>query len=167
MKYVGVKHQPDQEQIYWFSVPDALEKMVFVGAKVWCNTRIGITTGKIVMIMDGFTEPDAKRIIGDYFPLKQLAAVEREFEIAEIHIPWDMESSTPSPDKIAKRVSELYSTGSFNTDVSCSAEMNLEDGYTAYLVAKMFGHNTIKGVCCASPHSVRTRRRNNGGGDEY
>ena len=39
MKYVAVKHQPDNEISYWFEVPYGLEDVVGVGKDVLCNTR--------------------------------------------------------------------------------------------------------------------------------
>ena len=72
MKYVAVKHQPDNDISYWFEVPCNLEDAVAVGKDVLCNTRRGDMTGYIVSIMDGVPEDVAVRIIGNRFPLKNI-----------------------------------------------------------------------------------------------
>lgn len=150
MKYVGVKHKPEHENVFWFSVPESISDYVIVGTQVLCNTKKGENSGIVERVMEGVSQTEAVSIIGDYFPLKNILAVKRNLELSDIHIPWDMHQSTPSPEKIANRISELYHTGSFNTPVICSADNNLRDGYTAYLVAKMFGHETLSVFCVVS-----------------
>ena len=148
MKYVGVRHKPELPYLFWFSVPEPLSHLVSIGKTVMCDTRKGKTTGVVVQVIEGFLPSEAAKLIGDYFPLKQVIGVEMEFEVNEIHIPWDMQESTPSPEEIAACVRDLYS-GCQRTAVSCSPDGNLREGYPAYLVAKMFGHDTIRGFCFA------------------
>lgn len=147
MKYAAVKHQPDNEISYWFEVPQDLEDVVKVGKEVLCNTRRGDMTGYIVSIMDGVPQTEAARIIGNRFPLKKLLAVSMDMELSSIYIPWEMSNVSPEPELIAQRMNEFYDTGSFKTAVLCSSDGNLKDGYSAYLVAKMFGHETLRGFC--------------------
>lgn len=147
MKYVAVRHKPQHTNVWWFSVPEELEDRVYVGAEVLCNARRGEASGKIEYIMDGIPQDEAEKIIGNYFPLKSVLAVKVNYDMSNIHIPYEIATSNPSPDKIAKRITEFYGTGKFNTPVIFSADGNLRDGYTAYLVAKMFGHDTLRGFC--------------------
>lgn len=149
MKYVAIKHKPEHTNVWWFSVPEELEDKVYIGAEVLCLTRKGKATGKIVSIMDGISQTDAEKIIGNHFPLKAVFAVNVEFPLEEIHVPMEYSSTNPTPEKIAKRVNEFYSSGKFNTPVIFTPDGNLRDGYTAYLVAKMFEHNTLRGFCMA------------------
>lgn len=150
MKYVAVKHKPTHTNVWWFVVPEELEEIVHVGAEVLCDTRKGNSTGKVEYILDGLSQNDAEKIIGNHFPLKSLIAVNVDYDMSGIHIPYEVASSNPSPDKICQRVAEFYATGMFNTPVIFSADGNLRDGYTAYLVAKMFGHDTLRGFCVIS-----------------
>ena len=150
MKYVAVKHQPDNEISYWFEVPYGLEDVVGVGKDVLCNTRRGDMTGYIVSIMDGVPEDVAVRIVGNRFPLKNILAVSAEFKVSDIFIPWELTQEMPEPDEIAQRINEFYEYGSFRIPVSFTDTGTLLDGYSAYLVAKMFGHETLKGYCVSS-----------------
>lgn len=147
MKLVGVKHQPNQEIVYWFEVPESIANIVCIGDEVLCNTRKGQNKATVVQLMEDV--PNAINVVGDFFPLKKVIAVAKNFEITNIHIPWEMNSSAPNPEKIAQRMNEFYATGGFKTAVLFTPDGNLKDGYTAYLVAKMFGHDTLRGFCVA------------------
>lgn len=147
MKYVAVKHKPEHTNVWWFAVPTELEERVYVGANVLCMTKKGKATGKIEHIMDSVPQNLAEKIIGKHFPLKTIIAVNIEMPIEEIHIPLDYIATNPEAVKITKRIEEFYTTGKFNTPVIFSADGNLRDGYTAYLVAKMFEHETLRGFC--------------------
>lgn len=147
MKYVGVKHKDNQPTVYWFVVPDNIEKYVSIGTKVVCNTRRGDADGIVVMLLDGIEQESVKSIIGNHFPLKNIVGVYMDMKLSDIHIPWDTYSSNPSAYKIAKRVLDLYTSSEFNTRVLFSLSGDLLDGYTAYLVSKMFDRETLSGLC--------------------
>lgn len=148
MKYVGVRHKPEHTNLFWFYVPESLSHLISVGQRIVCDTRKGKTTGVVVQIIDGFIQAEATRIIGDYFPLKPVVGLEMDFEIDEIHIPWDIQECNPDPEDIAACIRRLYS-GYQTAQISCTPDGNLHDGYPEYLVAKMFGHDTIRGFCFA------------------
>lgn len=142
MKYVGVRHAPNQNSLYWFSVPEELLDYITVGTKV--ISRKGKTEGAVERVLDGFSEGEAKQISGNRYPFKSVVGAMVDYVVANIHIPWEMEASTPSPDKICCRMGEFYSTGAFKTKIVIAADGTLLDGYTAYLVAKMFGHDSLR-----------------------
>lgn len=159
--------------LHWFPVPDCLSHLINIGSRVVYKSGNGEQKGIVVRLVAGFPPPDEPvlfddtshlgvfptisitaiidvcRYGGDYCSLNPegITGVFMDFEMSEIHIPWFMQSSTPTPGKIEKRIREFYDTGSFNTRIVCSADKTLKDGYTAYLVAKMFGHETIRGIC--------------------
>lgn len=133
MKYVAIKHKPEHTNVWWFSVPEELEDKVYIGAEVLCITKKGKASGKIMYIMEGLPQKEAEKIIGKH--------------LDEIHIPMDFLTDCPSSEKLAQRVTEFYATGKFDTPVIISPDGNLRDGYTAYLVAKMFEHDTLRGFC--------------------
>lgn len=148
MKYVGVQHKENQ-QAFWFQVPNELNKFVGVGSEVICDTRRGEALGTVVSVLDGLPDRDLNGIGGFQIPTKKILGVAAEVELAQLNVPLDMELSAPSSSKIAKRIDEFYTCGKFSTPVVFSPNDDLTDGYTAYLVAKMFGHKTLSGfyVC--------------------
>lgn len=147
MKYVAVKHKPSHTKVWWFIIPDDLKDKITLGTEVICETKRGDAYGKVVQIIDGVSQEDAEKIIGEHFPLKSVIAVNVNPNIEEIHIPLEFAMSNPSAGKISKRVNEFYRGGRFDTKVIFSPDYNLRDGYTAYLVAKMFDHISLKGFC--------------------
>lgn len=148
MMYVGVRHKPEQDRLYWFTVPDELSSHIQLGSEVLCDTRRGHNKGTVIAILNGVSEDDMFAVAKcRRTPVKSILAVYMEPEIKDIHIPYNMAGSNPPAEKIAKRCSELYNTGSFATPVIFSQDMNLVDGYTAYLVSVMFGRDTIHGYC--------------------
>lgn len=150
MKYVGVKHKPEHTKLYWFAVPDGLAPHVGVGSEVLCDTRKGHNKGIVQIVLDGVSEDEMLRVAQfnrQYLPVKNIISVALDAELGEIHIPYFMENTPPTPEKIAKRVSEFYELGRFDTPVIFTQDMNLQDGYTAYLVATMFGQETLHGFC--------------------
>lgn len=149
MKYIAVKHKPEHRDVFWFAVPETLEDKVFAGSKVICNTKYGDASGEVVWVLEGYEQRDAESIVGNFFPLKSIIAVEVECDVEDIHIPYDLAMSNPSPNKIAKRMAEYYDSGKFSTPTIFAPDFTLRDGYTAYLVAKMFGHDTLRGFCLA------------------
>lgn len=152
MKYVGVMHSPEQTKLYWFAVPAGVSPYVTVGSEVLCDTSIGRNTGTVHKILDGVTEAEMLRFAQfdkRRLPVKHILAVARDVRLEEIHVPFYMRDTKPSADKIAKRLNEFYESGRFQTPVIFSQNMNLQDGYTAYLVANMMGLKTLHGFCVA------------------
>lgn len=155
MKYVSVRHKPEHTNVWWFSVPTELSNKVTVGAEVLCNTKKGCSPGRIVSVLDNVGQADAEKIVGNHFPLKSIFAVSVDLEMSRIHIPLDFMAASPSSYKIEKRVDEFYRCGKFDTPVIFTSDGTLRDGYTAYLVAKMFDHDTLRGFCI-SEGAIRT-----------
>jgi len=146
MTYAAIKHKPEQEKLYWFKVPDRLVKYVELESQVLCDTSVGKTLGTVKKIMSGFEDNDFLHFT-DGKEIKNILSVMVDFNIEDIHIPWDMQKSPPNKSKIAKRVGELYEHGRFYTSVTFTPDKRLIDGYSAYLVAKMFGHGRLYGYC--------------------
>ena len=149
MKYVGVKHKPEHTELYWFVVPDGLSPYVYVGSEVICDTRRGHNKGVVHVVLDGVCREEMIMIaqFERDIPVKSIIAVAMDAELGEIHIPYYMQNTPPAAEKIARRVNEFYELGRFDTPVIFTQDMNLQDGYTAYLVATMFGQETLHGFC--------------------
>lgn len=146
MKYVGVRHEQSQKT-YWFYVHPELAPYVQVGREVLCDTRHGNNLGTVVAILEGIEQNDAEKIIGAHFPLKTIIGVSMDVALADIHIPWEMEEYSLSPDVIREQILAFYNDGRFSAPVIFTQDFNLHDGYAPYLVAKMFDHETLHGFC--------------------
>jgi len=174
MKCVGVRHQAGQDKLFWFVVPDELCKFVHIKSKVYCSTQHGVSSGVVEGVGEYVKFEDDDPIvkagnltanesvvnficslsgrdirIGD-IRIGVVTSVIDDVPLSEIHVPWRMASSSPSSEKIAKRVQEFYDFSDFETRVVIDEHGNLIDGYTAYLVAKMFDHETLKAERVAS-----------------
>ena len=136
--YVGVKLKSDSQKAYWFSVPEELSPDIRMGCDVICTTVRGTMEGIVVKILDGILEVDAAK------PLKGIIAVARQYELKDVYVPMELEMEAVKPEAIAGRVQEFYDTGRFQK-VIIKAGGQLIDGYDAFLVAKMFGHDSITG----------------------
>lgn len=147
MKYLAIRHTLEQTKRWWFFCPKRMEHMVSIGARVLCNTSQGETIGQIMSIMDSVPQSEAELIIGRRFPLKPIFGVEVNMKMDKIHIPLRFFLSSPDPAEIAKRMQEWYLSSKFQDTVLFAPDGTLQDGYTAYLVAKMFGHETLRGFC--------------------
>ena len=138
MNIVEVKHE-DQEKTYWFEVPRKLIPYLKKGDPVLCDTRKGRCFGVAqtgVLSGDGIGRLAASN--GAKFPLRQVCAVKMGYPIGQIRIENKMKATRPNKKKIIARLNEYYDHGAFNTVLVVDSNHYLKDGYTAYLVAKMF-----------------------------
>lgn len=147
MKYAGIRHKNNQTVTYWFEVPEELTPHVRIDSEVIADTRQGKNPGTVVSLLEGVTEREAAAIIGNHFPLRKIIGVSIDADITSVHVPFNMQASSPEPGEIAAQIESFYTNGSFSTPVIFTQNMNLHDGYTAYLVAKMFEHDTLRGFC--------------------
>lgn len=142
MNVAMVKHE-NCEKIYWFEVPDHLVTDVTLGIHVLCDTargkKYGTVVGSVVNAKD-------VQISSATFPLRQIIAVAHDIALDSIKIPDYMKRASPSDNKIAKRFLEYYHTMKFDTNVVVKNDGTLEDGYSAYLVAKMLALPSISGI---------------------
>lgn len=147
MNVVLVQHSVEQSKKYCFSVPNQLLPHVKQGVHVICDTRRGNMPGIIASdVMSGeAADQEIDRILrecGASMPLKSISAVVENIDITNVSVPIRMEMSTPHKSKIDKRKRELKEFGCFHTNVRVENGI-LQDGYTAYLVSKNRGMNTI------------------------
>lgn len=149
MKYVAVKHKLEHQKVWYFKVPEELSKYVCVGSNVICNTRYGLVKGKVEYILDGAPDLIVKKI-GNCVPSKSIEAVEVDMDMTEIAIPYSLGLSSPDVSELDERINDWYKSGRFNTKVEFDANGGLKDGYSAYLVARMFDHNTLHGMIFAN-----------------
>jgi len=144
MNVVLVQHNEQSTKKYCFGVPDRLMPYVEYGSDVICDTRRGNMPGKIVSQI--MTDEEAGHAIAEHgvtIPLKNIVAVVKNINIANIQIPISMILSEPRESKLAKRRRELKTFGCVKTKVRVDDDGILRDGYTAYLVCKNKGMATI------------------------
>lgn len=147
MHIVRVEIDKKIDKPRWHEVPESLAYKINKGDTLLCFHKNYEVTGKAttnVMHGDGIEEllGQSKSHFDD---LKVLAKFE-EFIMEDIKIPDIFSSTYPSIEKINKRLEEYYDSGKFNTLVKLNHDNLMLDGYTAYLVARMFGEKTLLGI---------------------
>ena len=146
MTVVLVKHHPWQKKEYAFALPECLEPYTDEHSKVTCKTSTGKSYGVVTAILENPSAERLKEISGaDYDTLRQIVAVQTDYPMDRIHISSSFKRTKPNSQKIVQRITEWYKSQTFNTNVVISKDGDLIDGYTAYLVSKMFGCNTLHG----------------------
>lgn len=136
MLFVQIEHPHNPDRRFWFEVPLGLRRWINVGDEVLCNTAKGLAGGRVIRLIDGASDDEFEEIFG-FFPTAEIVGVHSRVYLDQITIPTKFIESIPAPEKIAKRVKELYS-GEFKTRIEVDPYLKLKDGYTAYLVSKMF-----------------------------
>lgn len=124
---------------FWFEVPDELTDMIHEGSSVVCSTKVGNSAGiarTSVFSGDGIEMIAVQN--GATLPLKSVIAVQTNYPLSEIKIGNHMKMTRPARKKIVERLKEYYEDEKFYTRVSIDKRGYLVDGYSAYLVAKMF-----------------------------
>lgn len=136
MMFAQIEHPYSPDRRFWLEVPLRLRSWINVGDEVLCNTAKGLADDRVVRLIDGISDDEFEEIFG-FFPTAEIVGVYSRVYLDQIIIPTKFIESIPAPEKIAKRVKELYS-GEFKTRIETDPFLELKDGYTAYLVAKMF-----------------------------
>lgn len=151
MKCVEIKY-PGNSKTYWFGVPRALERYVTQTDRVLCGSDEKNSWGVVVNVYRAATPSDITELTGGR-ELKMIRGIEYEASISEFSIPRSVRNSRPSVEKLANRIKEYYRGGKFNTNVVFTIDswgkMTLTDGFTAFLVARMFGEPELCGILCA------------------
>lgn len=144
MTFAKVKHQASPERGFWFEVAWGLWDRIHIGDEVLCDTARGLARGRVETIISGFSEDEFVKQYG-FYPSADIIGVYTDYLSPDvIRIPKYLSDSRPGVDKIKKRIVEFYSKGGFKTKIEVNLNLTLKDGYTAYLVAKMFGVNELQ-----------------------
>ena len=64
-------------------------------------------------------------------------------DVNSVRIPYNFAKTIPCNEKLNKRLDEWRTNRKLETEIYVDDDMNLFDGYTSYLVYKMFGMNEI------------------------
>lgn len=146
MKAVLVKHTEDGKP-YCFGLPDWFDLHINIGTRVLCQTRRGVTDGVIVSnVCEGALAEDMARRNGATFPLSKIKEISINMKLDDLLIPEAIRNSHPSPRKIQQRSEEYSKYGRFLNRIAVSKHNVLYDGYTAYLVAKKLGLDSIEAM---------------------
>ena len=136
---VSVKHRPGQQKNFWFEVPEKLVPLISRGSTVLCSTRRGQQLGIAQTgILTGDGVERLAELEGAKFPLSKIVGVRQEIPMDGIKVGKWLSSNRPSKTKMIRRLKEFYDHRAFRTRVAIDSEGWLLDGYSAYLVAKMF-----------------------------
>lgn len=68
----------------------------------------------------------------------------KTIKLSKIRISSVMQKCPPNPEKLKKKYSFYKLTGLFDSVIIVDKKYNLVDGYTSYLLAKMFGIKKIE-----------------------
>lgn len=139
MNIVSVKHRNGGEKEYWFEVPEEIVSQVKPGNLAVCDTIRGREFAIVASnVISGENVDQMAVRLGARLPLRKIIKTTELMSMSNIKIPRMLAVTRPRPEKIAKRMHEFYDHKAFDTDVVVDKNGNLLDGYTAYLVAKMF-----------------------------
>lgn len=151
MNIAFVKLDGCDRKEYCFEVPDCLLPYIKKGTKVRCDTIRGNQLGTVtVSPMSGDGAKEIAKENGARFPLKKIIGAIVMVPISDIKVPSRVARSIPGAEKLRNRMLEFSQHGCFCTDVVISRNGTLLDGYTAYLVCKMWDIKAIRAVvlCC-------------------
>ena len=152
MTFAEVFHYANPDRKFWFEVPFMLQTLIHVGDNVLCNTSKGLYHGRVTKVLEGLSDEEFEDAFG-FLPTAEIVGVHKDIPMDGIEIPEAYESSLPHAGKIGKRVNELYS-GHFKTRIEIDPRLIIKDGYTAYLVAKMFDLDTLPCLVSIGNESV-------------
>lgn len=153
MNIVLVKHNQFSPKRYCFFVPDKFVYVIHKDDKVLCDTSYGTEYGIATTgVISGEGAMDIAKLNGATFPLKEICGVVKIINMNQIKIPAMFKRTIPSGNKISKRIDEFRKYGGFQTNVEIDDHGWLRNGYTAYLVCKMFDLPEIKTFIDFSSH---------------
>lgn len=152
MTFAEVFHYADPDRKFWFEVPVLLQILIHVDDNVLCNTSKGLYHGRVTKVLEGLSDEEFEDAFG-FLPTAEIVGVHKDIPMSEIEIPMVYGSSLPHAGKISKRVNELYA-GHFKTRIEVDPGFTMKDGYTAYLVARMFDLDTLPCLVSIGDESV-------------
>ena len=142
MNFVEVRHDGCDKR-YWFELGHGLK--VDRNDRVLCDTVQGYVLGTVTRVLLGLSEDEFEALFY-FYPTRKVIGVYMAVLLEDIEIPFSFRSAIPATKRIARRVDEYREwayaddiAAPFKTNVEINTFNTLKDGYTAYLVAKMFG----------------------------
>lgn len=144
---VSVLHEKGQDKTFNFFVPRPLIARIELGSIVLCWTRYGVKTGivrHITPTSEDISETTSN-MLKKYAPLKPIIGVVSNINMRHIVVPVVFEELRPKLGKMIKALQDYYMHDEHRTNVIIDTNGYLLDGYTAYLMYKMFDHTNIIG----------------------
>lgn len=150
---IGIVHPEDEEKtVYWFNASKSGANRLNIGDEVLCNTCKGNKVGIVKTIIVNLPIEDIIKITSGIIPSRRIIGRVEKLKLEDIVIPFHWKNTLPDPKKLMERVDEYYRCLSkdkpivFDTNISFSKSGVLKDGYSAFLVARMFGVKTLTGL---------------------
>lgn len=150
---VGIIHPEDETKtVYWFNSSKSGANKLNIGDKVLCETCKGDKIGIVKTIIVNLPMEDAIKITNGVVPSRRIKGKTVRLKLEDITIQHQWKYTLPDPEKLGKRVAEYYRCRNenkpivFDTDISFSKSGVLRDGYSAFLVARMFGLEALTGI---------------------
>lgn len=137
MNVIFVRHLGKKKN-YAFEVPVELAPYVAKGNTVVCDTakgeNLGITTSGLLY---GPGVEDVAIMHGATLPLARITGVWSEIPMRSIRLPRRFTGNLPRAEKLQTRMDEYKASGSFRTNIIVDEDGYLQDGYSAYCIAKI------------------------------
>lgn len=162
-RIVAVKHSHKKNaKEYWFNVPKTVTCSLQVGDIVYCDTCRGDSKGyitkiieiddtngaesvKLIQMEDGGINNLAVKLLlwcntaFELNPTKDVIGKKMKFNIEDIKISKNMRRTRPGIEKLQGKLAEYYLHGkSALSPIAIKSSGELVDGYTTYLIHKMF-----------------------------
>lgn len=81
----------------------------------------------------------------------------KTIRLSRIKIPPDMHLTPPGAEKMKRKYLYYLKHGKFDSTIAVDHSYILKDGYTTYLLAKMFGQKKIRVLMPADPQMARKK----------
>jgi len=146
---IQVKHSPN-DKAYTFNVPMKLIPVLKRNMCVTVKTRIGKSSGVTVSeIISGEAANEVIKVSGASLPLKSVVSLFRRIPLDSVIISDEFAKTHPRSDTLMNCYEHYRKYKKFNGHIVVDENGVLIDGYTRYLVAKMFGHKNIRVIAMA------------------
>lgn len=163
-RIIAVRHtRREGTKEYWFNVPENIICDLQIGDTVYCDTFQGISEGYVTKIIEEDEtngtnsiklveekKNNVRTLIGEFAhwscitidanPTKSIIGKKVQYNLEDIKISKEMRRTRPALEKLQNKIAVYYMNGrKALSPIIIKSSGELIDGYTTYLIHKMFG----------------------------
>lgn len=163
-RIIAVRHtRREGTKEYWFNVPENIACDLQIGDTVYCDTFQGISEGYVTKIIEEDEtngtnsiklveekKNNVRTLIGEFVhwscitidtnPTKSIIGKKVQYNLEDIKISKEMRRTRPALEKLQNKIAMYYMNGrKALSPIIIKSSGELIDGYTTYLIHKMFG----------------------------
>lgn len=163
-RIIAVRHtRREGTKEYWFNVPENITCDLQIGDTVYCDTFQGIVEGYVTKIIEEDEtngtnsiklveekKNNVRTLIGEFVhwscitidanPTKSIIGKKVQYNLEDIKISKEMRRTRPALEKLQNKIAVYYMNGRKElSPIIIKSSGELIDGYTTYLIHKMFG----------------------------